>query len=67
MQMFELQVGDDVFGSAGQSAAVWQEIVPMPPVQAPPMQLWPLAQTLPQVPQLLGLVKRLVSQPLFTL
>jgi hypothetical protein len=67
MQMFELQVPGPAFASGGHWAEVVQEIVPPPPVQAPPMQLWPLAQTLPQVPQLLGLVMRLASQPLFTL
>ena len=67
MQMFELQVADAVFASTGQSPAVLQEIVPIPPVQAPPTQLWPPAQTLPQAPQLLALVMRLVSQPLVTL
>jgi hypothetical protein len=67
MQMFELQVPGPAFASAGHWAEVVQAIVPPPPVQAPPMQIWPLAQTLPQVPQLLGLVMRLASQPLVTL
>lgn len=67
MQRFELQVPGPAFASAGHWDEVVQEIVPVPPVQVPAMQLWPLAQALPQVPQLLGLVMRLVSQPLFTL
>src|ERR1017187_3735053 len=47
-----MQLGDDVFASAGQSAAVLQETVW--PAQAPFAQARPLVHVVPQLPQLEG-------------
>src|SRR5450631_4257294 len=64
MQMFELQVPGPAFGSTGQSAAVWQEIVPMPPVpQDPLVHGVPLAHAAPQLPQFEGSDEDVVQMP----
>jgi hypothetical protein len=63
MQMFELQVADAVFASAGHWAEVVQEIVPPPEPQVPPAQGTPLAQVVPQLPQLEGSEEDVVQKP----